>query len=89
MFKSEIKDSGDITGKYVSAFKRGVNKRWEKKLAWFSIRSNLNKLLFYECLLSDEYVGLAYKYIFWIFLRCKHWDQTYVYILIRWILECL
>ncbi len=33
MFKSEIKDSGDITGKYVSAFKRGVNKRWEKKLA--------------------------------------------------------
>lgn len=59
MFKSEIKDSGDITGKYVSAFKRGVNKRWEKKLAWFSIRSNLNKLLFYECLLIDEYVGLA------------------------------
>ena len=32
MFKQEVKDAGDVTGKYVSAFKRGVNKRWEKKL---------------------------------------------------------
>jgi|JI91814BRNA_FD_contig_31_929456_length_216_multi_1_in_0_out_0_1 hypothetical protein len=32
MFKQEVKDAGDVTGKYVSAFKRGVNKRWEKRL---------------------------------------------------------
>lgn len=34
MFKTEVKDAGDITGKYLGAFRRGVNKRWEKKLAW-------------------------------------------------------
>lgn len=32
MFKAEVKDSGDLTGKYLSALRRGVNKRWEKKL---------------------------------------------------------
>ena len=34
MFKAEVKDAGDITGKYLGAFRRGVNKRWEKKLSW-------------------------------------------------------
>lgn len=33
MFKSEIKDPADISGKYLSALRRGVNKRWEKRLA--------------------------------------------------------
>ena len=33
MLKSEVKYSGDITGQYISAFKRGVNKSWENKLA--------------------------------------------------------
>lgn len=33
MFKAEVKDAGDITGKYLGAFRRGVNKRWEKKLS--------------------------------------------------------
>lgn len=33
MFKTETKDASDVTGKYLSAFKRGVNKRWEKKLS--------------------------------------------------------
>lgn len=33
MFKNEIKDSADISGKYISSLRRGVNKRWEKRLA--------------------------------------------------------
>lgn len=33
MFKSDIKDSSDITGKYLSAMRRAVHKKWEKRLA--------------------------------------------------------
>ena len=33
MFKGEVKDTSDLTGKYISAMRRAVQKRWEKKLA--------------------------------------------------------
>lgn len=33
MFKSEVKEAGDASGKYLAAMRKGVNKRWEKKLA--------------------------------------------------------
>lgn len=33
MFKTEVKDGGDLSGKYLTAMRKGVNKRWEKKLA--------------------------------------------------------
>lgn len=33
MFKNEVKDGTDLAGKYVSAMRKNVNKRWEKKLA--------------------------------------------------------
>ena len=35
MFKNEVKDGTDLAGKYVSAMRKNVNKRWEKKLAWW------------------------------------------------------
>ena len=33
MFKGETKDTSDLAGKYLSALRRGVQKKWEKKLA--------------------------------------------------------
>ena len=33
MFKTEVKDGTDLASKYVSAMRKNVNKRWEKKLA--------------------------------------------------------
>ena len=33
MFKGEVKEAGDITGKYLTAMRKSVNKRWEKKLS--------------------------------------------------------
>jgi hypothetical protein len=32
MFKADIKDPSDIMGKYMAAFRRSAQKRWEKKL---------------------------------------------------------
>lgn len=32
MFKTETKDSGDLTGKYLASMRKSVNKRWEKRL---------------------------------------------------------
>lgn len=33
MFKTEVKDSSDLAGKYLSAMRRAVQKKWEKRLA--------------------------------------------------------
>ena len=33
MFKGEVKDTSDLAGKYLTAMRRGVQKKWEKKLA--------------------------------------------------------
>lgn len=33
MFKVDAKDSSDLAGKYLSAMRRAVQKKWEKKLA--------------------------------------------------------
>lgn len=41
MFKGDIKDASDATGKYLSAMRRAVHKKWEKRLAW---RFDINAL---------------------------------------------
>lgn len=33
MFKGDVKDTADLSGKYISAMRRAVHKKWEKKLA--------------------------------------------------------
>lgn len=33
MFKGDVKETSDLAGKYLSAMRRGVQKKWEKKLA--------------------------------------------------------